>query len=124
LARPSASRSWRRASMPSPSAVVAAVRGRTPDPSDGTLRVAPFVVTSDIVDQIPSGRILGCRARRRKHVMPLDDHTRSRRRHYGRTEQKIGAIQQIRHGGPSDQQTGDSAAQFLPGAQDPLRGQR
>jgi hypothetical protein len=35
-----------------------------------------------------------------------------RRCHYGWTEQKIGAIQQIPHGGPSDQQTGGSAAQF------------
>jgi hypothetical protein len=56
--------------------------------------------------------------------MPLDDHTGVRRCHSGRTEQKIGAIQQIPCGGHCDQQDeADSAAQSLPGAQEPVVGQ-
>jgi hypothetical protein len=45
-------------------------------------------------------------------------------RHYGTQEQMFGPRQKVLHGGPGYQQVGDSAAQFFPGVQNPLRGQR
>jgi hypothetical protein len=69
------------------------------------LRCACGAVRAILRKCVPSGnRTGGSPTRGDESKMPLDDHTGLQRCHYGCPEQKIGAIQQIPHGGPSDQQ--------------------